>query len=126
MSSFNKVILLGNLTRDPEQRTLTGGTALCKLGLASTRKYRDRDGNPQEYTVFVDVDAFGKTAETLGKYLRKGSPVLIEGRLKLDQWENDQGQKRSKLGVICETFQFIPKGQKQTNPSDQSDPTIPF
>jgi len=117
MASFNKVILMGNLTRDPEVRTTPSGNTVAKLGLATSRKYRTRDGEVREEVTFVDVDAFGKTAETLGKYLRKGSPIMLEGRLKLDQWESD-GQKRSKLGVILESFQFIGTGERRSGAAD--------
>ena len=108
MASFNKVILLGNLTRDPELRYTPKGTAVAKLGLAVNRKWRSESGELQEETTFVDVDAFGRQAETIGQYLKKGRPIMIEGRLRLDQWEDKQtGQKRSKLGVVLESFQFV-------------------
>jgi len=106
MASFNKVILMGNLTRDPETRVTANGNTICKLGLAVSRVYSTRDGERREETTFVDIDAFGKQAEVITKYMRKGRPIMIEGRLKLDQWETD-GQKRSKLGVVLENFQFI-------------------
>lgn len=106
MASFNKVILMGNLTRDPELRVTPNGNSICKLGLATSRVYSTRDGERREETTFVDIDAFGKQAEVISKYMRKGRPIMIEGRLKLDQWESD-GQKRSKLGVILENFQFL-------------------
>jgi len=110
MASFNRVILLGNLTRDPEVRFSSGNNAICKLGLAVSRNYTTRDGEKREETTFVDVDAFGRVAEILGKYLSKGRPVLIEGRLQLDTWESREGEKRSKLKVVCENFQFIGSG----------------
>lgn len=114
MSSFNKVILVGNLTRDPELRYTPSGTAVAKLSLAVNRSWRSQSGEDREEVAFVDVDAFGKQAETLGQYLKKGRPVLIEGRLKMDQWEDKQtGQKRSRLGVVLETFQFLDSGQRQ-------------
>jgi single-strand DNA-binding protein len=107
MASFNKVILLGNLTRDPETRVTANGNTICKLGLATSRVYSTRDGERKEETTFVDIDAFGKQAEVITKYMRKGRPLMVEGRLKLDQWETNDGQKRSKLGVVLENFQFI-------------------
>jgi len=107
MPSYNKVILLGNLTRDPETRSLTSGHTICNLGIAVSRTYQTRDGERKEETTFVDVTAFGKQAEVIAKYMRKGRPLMIEGRLKLDQWETQEGQKRSKLSVILETFQFV-------------------
>ncbi|MEC9332229.1 MAG: single-stranded DNA-binding protein [Verrucomicrobiota bacterium] len=111
MASFNKVILMGNLTRDPELRYTPKGTAVAKLGLAVNRTWRNADGQQQDETTFVDVDAFGKQAETLGQYMQKGRPILVEGRLKLDQWEDkNTGQNRSKLGVILEKFSFVGGG----------------
>lgn len=107
MASFNKVILMGNLTRDPETRVTASGITICKLGLAVSRVYSTRDGERREETTFVDIDAFGKQAEVITKYMRKGKPIMIEGRLKLDQWEGNDGQKRSKLGVVLENFQFV-------------------
>ena len=112
MASFNKVILMGNLTRDPELRYTPKGTAVAKLGVAVSRKWRSDAGGMQEETTFVDVDAFGRQAETIGQYLKKGRPIMIEGRLRLDQWEDkNSGQKRSKLGVVLESFQFIDSGR---------------
>lgn len=108
MPNYNKVILMGNLTRDPEVRYTSNGTAIAKLGMAINRYWRNQDGQQQEETTFVDVDAFGRQAETIGQYLKKGRPIMVEGRLKLDQWDDKQtGQKRSKLGVTLENFQFL-------------------
>lgn len=107
MASFNKVILIGNLTRDPETRVTATGLTICKLGLACSRAYATKDGERKEETTFVDVDAFGKQAEVITKYMRKGRPIMVEGRLKFDQWESNDGQKRSKLSVVLETFQFL-------------------
>jgi single-strand DNA-binding protein len=116
MASFNKVILMGNLTRDPELRYTPKGTAVAKLGLAVNRTWRNAEGQQQDETTFVDVDAFGKQAETLGQYMQKGRPILVEGRLKLDQWEDkNTGQNRSKLGVILEKFSFVGGGQTGGN-----------
>jgi len=111
MASFNKVILAGNLTRDPELRYTPKGTAIARLGVACNRKWKSETGEMKEEVTFVDVDAFGKTAETIGQYLKKGRPILIEGRLRYDTWEDKQsGQKKSKLGVVLETFQFLDSG----------------
>lgn len=111
MPSFNKVILAGNLTRDPELRYTPKGTAVAKIGLAINRSWRDESGQQKEEVTFVDVDAFGKQAETIGQYLKKGRPILVEGRLRLDQWDDKQtGQKRSRLGVVMEAFQFLDSG----------------
>lgn len=108
MANFNKVILAGNLTRDPELRYTPKGTAIARLGLAINRNWTSEAGEKKEETTFVDVDAFGKTAEIIGQYLKKGRPILIEGRLRYDTWEDKQtGQKKSKLGVVLESFQFM-------------------
>ena len=107
MASFNKVILLGNLTRDPESRVTPGGLSICKFGLATTRVFKGQDGTQKEETTFVDVDVFGRQAEVIAKYFTKGRPILLEGRLRLDSWESKTGDKRSKLTVILENFQFI-------------------
>ena len=111
MANFNKVILAGNLTRDPELRYTPKGTAIARIGLAINRKWKSETGEMKEEVTFVDVDAFGKTAETIGQYLKKGRPILIEGRLRYDTWEDKQTkQKRSKLGVVLENFQFLDSG----------------
>ena len=111
MASFNKVILAGNLTRDPELRYTPKGTAIARIGLACNRKWKSETGEMKEEVTFVDVDAFGKTAETIGQYMKKGRPILIEGRLRYDTWEDKQTkQKRSKLGVVLENFQFLDSG----------------
>ena len=108
MASFNKVILMGNLTRDPELRYTSKGTAIAKIGLAVNRVWTNEAGEKKEEVTFVDVDIFGRTAENVGQYMRKGRPMLVEGRLKLDQWDDKQtGQKKSKLGVVAETVQFL-------------------
>lgn len=114
MASFNKVILVGNLTRDPELRYTPKGMAIAKIGLAVNRNWTNEAGEKKEEVTFVDVDAFGRQAETLAQYMKKGSPLLVEGRLKLDQWDDKQtGQKRSKLGVIVEGFQFLGGGNRE-------------
>ncbi|MGH7991398.1 MAG: single-stranded DNA-binding protein [Limisphaerales bacterium] len=108
MASFNKVILMGNLTRDPELRYTPKGTAIAKVGLAVNRVWTNEAGEKKEDVTFIDVDVFGRTAENVGQYMRKGRPILIEGRLRLDQWDDKQtGQKRSRLGVVAETVQFL-------------------
>jgi single-strand DNA-binding protein len=112
MASFNKVILVGNLTRDPELKYTPKGMAIAKLGLAVNRVWRNEAGESKEEATFVDIDAFGKQAETISQYLKKGSPLLVEGRLRLDQWDDKQtGQKRSRLGVVLEGFQFLGGGK---------------
>ena len=108
MASFNKVVLVGNLTRDPELRYTPKGTAIAKIGIAVNRVWTNEAGEKKEEVTFVDVDVFGRTAENVGQYMRKGRPILIEGRLRLDQWDDKQtGQKKSKLGVVAETVQFL-------------------
>jgi single-strand DNA-binding protein len=112
MASFNRVILIGNLTRDVELRYLQSGMAVTDIGLAVNEKYKNSNGEWVEDVTFVDVTAWGRTAEVMSEYLSKGSPVFIEGRLKLDTWEGQDGQKRSKLKVTCDRMQLIgPKGQ---------------
>jgi single-strand DNA-binding protein len=107
MASFNKVILLGNLTRDPQLRYLPSNIAVCEFGLATNRRWKDRDGNQKEEVCFVDAEAFGRQAETINQYMAKGRPLLVEGHLRLDSWTGQDGQKRSRLRVIVETFQFV-------------------
>jgi single-strand DNA-binding protein len=108
MANFNKVILAGNLTRDPEMRYTPKGTAVTKIGMAINRTWKSETGETKEEVTFVDVDAFGRTAEVIAQYMKKGRPILIEGRLKLDQWEDkNTKQKQSKLKVIMESFSFI-------------------
>src|ERR1700757_3876840 len=108
MASFNKVILLGNLTRDPEVRYTPKGSAVADLGIAVNRQYTLENGEKREEVTFVDVTFWGRTAEVAGEYLKKGRPVFIEGRLQLDTWDDKQsGQKRSKLKVIGETMQLL-------------------
>jgi len=108
MASFNKVILAGNLTRDPELRYTPKGTAIAKLSMAVNRRWTGEDGQTRDEVTYVDIDAFGKQAEVISQYLRKGGGLLAEGRLKLDQWDDKQtGQKRSRLGVVLESFTFI-------------------
>ncbi len=107
MASFNKVILLGNLTRDPELRYLPSNMAVCEFGLAVNHRWRDRDGNQREDTCFVDVSAFGRAGETINQYMTKGRPILIEGRLKYDTWTAQDGSKRSKHAIVVENFTFV-------------------
>ncbi len=109
MASFNKVILVGNLTRDPQVRYTTGGTAVAEIGMAVSRQWFDKQSNQRkEETTFVDVTLWGRQAEVAGEYLAKGRPVLIEGRLQLDTWDDKEtGQKRSKLRVVGESMQML-------------------
>ena len=112
MNGFNRVILAGNLTRDPELRYTASGRAVARITLAVNRKWRDPETNEtKEDVTFVDVDVWGKQAEVIGQYLKKGRPILVEGRLKQDSWEDKQTQqKRTKLGVVLESFNFLDSG----------------
>jgi len=107
MANFNKVMLLGNLTRDPQLSYTPSQTAVVDFGLAINRNWTGKDGEKKEETCFVDCRAFAKTAETINKYLTKGRPVFVEGRLSFSSWEAQDGSKRSKLRVTVENFQFI-------------------
>lgn len=107
MASYNRVILLGNLTRDPEVRYTPQGTAVCDVGLAVNERRKNAAGEWIDEVVYVDVTLWGRTAEVAGEYLTKGSPVLIEGRLRLDTWESQDGQKRSRLRVVGERMQML-------------------
>jgi len=121
MPSFNKVIMMGNLTRDPAMKHLPNNTPVTEFGLAINHKWKSKDGDAKEDVCFVDCSAFGKSAETLNQYLSKGKPILIEGRLKYDTWEKD-GAKRSKHTVVVDNFQFVggkddEKGGKNAAPA---------
>ncbi len=107
MASYNRVILLGNLTRDPEVRYTPQGTAVCDVGLAVNERRKNAAGEWIDEVVYVDVTLWGRTAEVAGEYLTKGSPILIEGRLRLDTWESQEGQKRSRLRVVGERMQML-------------------
>jgi single-strand DNA-binding protein len=123
MASFNRVILVGNLTRDPELRYTSSGTAVTDVGLAVNDRYKNAKGEWVDQPTFVDVTLWARTAEVASEYLSKGSPVLIEGRLKLDTWETNDGQKRSKLHVVGERMQMLARlgeGGSQ-RPSERQD-----
>lgn len=108
MASFNQVILMGNLTRDPQTRQLPSQSPVAEFGLAVNRKYRTQEGEDREETCFVDCVAFGRQAEVIAQYCQKGKPLFVQGRLRLDQWEDKEtGQKRSRMSVVVENFQFI-------------------
>ena len=124
MASFNHVTLLGNLTRDPELKFTQGGSALCKFGLAVNQKYKKGDEWVED-PVFVDITVWGKQAENCAEYLKKGSPVLVDGRLNFSQWETDDGQKRSKLDVTAMSVQFLGQGQDKAESTAKTD-DIPF
>ena len=124
MGSLNRVLLIGNLTRDPEIRYTPKGTALTEIGLAINRVLSDEDGEKREEVTFVDLTLWGRLAEVTEKYLKKGSPVFIEGRLQLDSWDDKQtGQKRSRLRVVAESLQFLggrTQGGGSAEPRSQS------
>ncbi len=110
MANFNKVLLIGNLTRDPQLSYLPSQTAVVEFGLAVNRRWTGKDGNRRDETCFIDCRAFGPQAETINKYLSKGRPVMVEGRLTFDQWTAQDGSKRSKHRVTVENFQFLGGG----------------
>jgi single-strand DNA-binding protein len=111
MANLNKVMLIGNLTRDPELRVTPKGTAICTFSLAVNRKFRDESGADREEVTYVDIEAWGKAGENISKYCTKGRPLFVEGRLRLDQWEDkNTKEKRSRMKVVCENFQFLGSG----------------
>ena len=126
MADLNRVILAGRLTRDPEVRYTSSGSAVTELGLAVSDNYRNKAGELIEQTCFADIVVWGRQAETCGEYLSKGSPALIEGRLQFDQWENKQGEKRSKLRVKADRVQFLgsPRREAQAEAADPAVPTV--
>jgi len=113
MASYNKVILLGNLTRDPQLSYLPSQTAVVEIGLATNRRFKKQDGSQGEEVCFTDCTMFGSRAEVINKYLHKGDQLFIEGRLKFDSWQGQDGKKRSKLRVLIENFEFVGGGKKQ-------------
>ena len=108
MASYNKVLLMGNLTRDPQLSYTPNQTAVVDFGLATNRKWTAQDGNQREETCFVDCRAFGRMAENINKFFKKGKPIFLEGRLTFDSWTAQDGSKKSKLRVTVENFQFLP------------------
>jgi single-strand DNA-binding protein len=126
MASFNKVILAGNLTRDPELRYLPKGTAVAQFALAVNRTWKSEAGENKEEVSFIDVEAFGRQAEVIAQYMRKGRPLLVEGRLKQDAWEDKTThQKKSKLKVVLEGFSFIDSKGPEGGPSSPDAPRRP-
>ncbi|NOY85732.1 MAG: single-stranded DNA-binding protein [Deltaproteobacteria bacterium] len=118
MADFNRVILMGRLTRDPELRYTPNGTAVANLSLAVNRRWKG-DDQVREETSFFDIVVFGKQAENCSEYLGKGRPILIEGRLQQRRWETDDGQKRSKIEVVASNVQFLGSGKSDTNRSEK-------
>jgi single-strand DNA-binding protein len=118
MAALNKVMLMGNLTRDPQLKQLPSNTQLAEFGLAVSRRYKTAAGEDREETCFVDCTAFGKQAEVIGQYCQKGKPLFVEGRLKYDSWDDKQGfGRRSKVSVVVENFQFIGNKEGSGNAS---------
>lgn len=111
MASYNRIILVGNLTRDPQLSYTPSNTAVCKFSMATNHKWKDREGNMREEVCFVDCVLFGKGGETFNQYMGKGRSVLVEGRLKLDQWTTNEGDKRSKHEVMVDNFTFLGGGR---------------
>lgn len=114
MASLNRVLLIGNLTRDPELRYISSGTAVAEFGVAMNRRFKRQDGTLQEEATFVEVAAWGSQGEFVHKYFSKGKSIFVEGRLKFDQWTTPEGQKRSKLSVVAESVQFVEPKQDAT------------
>ena len=123
---FNKIILVGNLTRDIEIRYTQGGMTIAKTAIATSRKFKSNTGEQKEEVCFVDITFFGRSAEVANQYLRKGSKVLVEGRLQFEQWSDQNGQKRSKHGVIVETMQMLDsKNNASSNGAMQNTQQVP-
>jgi len=125
-ANLNKTFLIGNLTRDPELKYIPSGTAVASFGLAVNRQYTNSDGEKMDDVCFIDVVAWDKLAEICGEYLSKGSHVLIEGRLQMDSWEQEDGQKRSKIKVVAQNIQFLSGGKAGDSEGKDPDDDIPF
>ena len=127
MASYNLVVLMGNLTRDPELRYVPSGNAVCNFGLAINRAYKDGNGEKQEDVTFVDVVCWNRLAEVTAEYLHKGNPAFIEGRLQQRSWETEDGQKRHKLEVVAKSVQFLSGGRpSQEGDGAEADNDVPF
>ncbi|MBN2267416.1 MAG: single-stranded DNA-binding protein [Candidatus Babeliaceae bacterium] len=113
MAGYNRVIMVGNLTRDPELRQLPSGASVCRLNIASNRQFRDKTGNLTQEVCFIDIDVWGPQADTCKQYLQKGRSILVEGRLKLDSWKDNDGQNRSKHSIVANTVQFLSSATEQ-------------
>ena len=128
---MNKVMLMGNLTRPPEVKTLPSGNSVCEFGLAINRKFTTRDGDERDEVAYVELSCFGRGGEVIKQYCDKGSPLFVEGRLRYDSWQNDKGEKRNRLSVIVDNFQLLPdgrgKGGSDSGPESGGDglPPIP-
>ena len=126
MANLNRVFLMGNLTRDPELRYTQGGTAIAKFGMAVNRKWTSPEGERKEDVCFVDITAFGRQAEVICEYCHKGNPLFVEGRLQYSTWQSQEGQKRNKLEVVVEGFQFLGGRPEEESEEGASDSDIPF
>jgi len=120
---FNKIILVGNLTRDIEIKYTPGGLQIANTGIATNRKFKSQTGQDKEEVMFIDITFFGRTAEVANQYLRKGSNVLVDGRLKLDQWTDTSGQKRSKHSLVVETMKMLGGGNTSSDSKPESNIT---
>src|SRR4051812_2014130 len=119
MASYNRIIMMGNLTRDPEYKQLSSGQAVCRLGLASNRQFKNRQSNEMVQEVcFIDIDVWGQQAESCRQFLQKGRAVLVEGRLKLDSWQDDSGQRRSKHSIVADRVTFLASGSNAETGTD--------
>jgi single-strand DNA-binding protein len=122
MAGYNRIIMMGNLTRDPELRQLQSGGTVCRFGIASNRSFKNRQtGTITQDVCFIDVDVWGAQAESCNQYLQKGRPVLVEGRLKFDSWKDAEGQTRSKYSIVAESVQFLGGASDQVANNDQSE-----
>ncbi|MBN1844241.1 MAG: single-stranded DNA-binding protein [Sedimentisphaerales bacterium] len=119
MANYNRVIMIGNLTRDPQLSYLPSQTPVVEFGLASNRRWRGQDGSQRDETCFIDCRAYGRIAETINRYCRKGRPLMVEGRLTFDQWEGSDGSKRSKHRITVENFTFL--DSRDAGPGRDSD-----
>ena len=127
MASYNLVVLMGNLTKDPELRYTSGGAAVCNFGLAVNRKYTDGNGDKQEDVTFIDVVCWNKLAEACAEYLHKGSPAFVEGRLKQNSWETEDGSRRYKHEIVARSVQFLSNGRpSQDEGETEEDDGVPF
>lgn len=121
MASYNRIILVGNLTRDPQLSYTAGNVAVCKFGIATNHKWRDREGKDREEVCFVDCTLFGRGGETFNQYMKKGNPVLVEGRLSLNQWTTPEGEKKSKHEVFVENFTFLGGGRRSDSSGESAE-----
>ncbi|MBI1851466.1 MAG: single-stranded DNA-binding protein [Planctomycetes bacterium] len=119
MANLNKVMLIGRLTRDPELRFTPGGTAAAEFGLAVNRTWTDQSGEKKENTCFVDIQAWGRQAETINQYMKKGRQIFIEGRLDYSSWDGQDGKKHSRIRVVVESFQFLDGGKREDGPGGE-------